>query len=175
MKRKILVGLGNPEPKYEATYHNVGTLAVHAIAGAMFEADALHFEKHDDLFTYMISGNLIFVTLLTYMNESGIAVREALKKWDASPADLIVFQDESDLLLGTYKISKGQGAAGHRGIESIVNLIGSNDFTRVRIGIRDEKEVKRKKAGEFVLKTIKKKDMDRLAEVFKKISSELSL
>ena len=173
MKRKIFVGLGNPDEQYEATYHNVGAEAVRAMARNIFEDQKLKFERHSDDFTYITSGSLVFVIPLTYMNESGIAVREALKKWDAAPSDLTVLHDDSDLTIGTYKVSVGQSAAGHHGVESIIDAIGANTFTRVRIGVRDDKEVKRKKAGEFVLKKITKKDAERLGEVFTKIADEL--
>jgi PTH1 family peptidyl-tRNA hydrolase len=112
---------------------------------------------------------------LTFMNESGVAVKEAMKKFGAAAEDLLVIHDESDLTVGDFKVSTGKNAAGHRGIQSIIDHIGTNEFQRVRIGIRPAREVVRKKASEFVLKQIAKKDRERLEEVFKKIIEELGI
>lgn len=174
MKRTIVVGLGNPGPEYEMTYHNVGVLAVHALADAFTKAGGeVAWKKHAGLFHYAIAGNLALVTPLVYMNESGAAVREALKKWDASPADLVIVHDESDLTIGTFQSADGKNAAGHKGVTSIIDALGTKEFKRIRIGIRDAKEVKRKKAEEFVLAHISPADRELLDGVFAAITKQL--
>jgi peptidyl-tRNA hydrolase, PTH1 family len=159
--RKILVvGLGNPGPEFEDTYHNIGMLAVRAIAaGSPFKA-------HKKLFSYAAAGGTAFVIPLVFMNESGRAVAEAMKKFGARPADLIVIHDDSDLPIGAYKLSIGRGAAGHKGVASIIRALGTDGFTRIRIGIRNPREKRRKKAGEFVLKKIAPRDRAAFKEVF---------
>lgn len=159
-QKKLVIGLGNPSPEFEGTYHNVGAAAVRAIAH-----DA-EFKRYKKLFTFAIMGDLAFVIPLTFMNESGAAAKEAMKKFGVSSKDLIVIHDESDLALGKYKISMGRGAAGHKGVQSIMDALRANDFTRIRIGIRDADEKKRKKASAFVLKKISAKDGKVLADVF---------
>ena len=175
--KKIVVGLGNPGSEYEATYHNAGMLALRALAAALEgNGEEIIFKPHRDLFLYARgeNGGLALVIPLLYMNESGNAAKEALKKFGASPRDMIVMHDDSDLKVGSYKIAAGRGAAGHHGVESIIRTIGSGEFTRVRIGIRPPAEKTRKKAGEFVLKKISAKDRRMFEkEVFPHIAAEL--
>jgi PTH1 family peptidyl-tRNA hydrolase len=175
MKRTVVVGLGNPGEEFRATYHNVGNLALGAFAEKLAaESDIPEWKKHKKLFSYITIGPFALVAPLTFMNESGLAVKEALKKFDVGPEDLIVLHDESDLIIGTYKITSGQGAAGHKGVGSIMDNLGVKDFRRVRIGIREKEEVKRKKASAFVLDRITPRDMETFAEVFKKIGDAIA-
>lgn len=157
---KVIVGLGNPGADYENTYHNAGALAVRTLA------DGLAWKTHKKLFSYAMGGGTAFVIPLVFMNEAGRAVKEAAKKFGARPEDLTVMHDESDLPVGAYKISFGRGAAGHKGVQSVMDALRSGSFERVRIGIRNPRERKRKKAEEFVLRTITARDRKALEEVF---------
>lgn len=98
----------------------------------------------------------VFIKPKTFMNESGLAVKSVLKYFSARPSEVIIFHDDSDLPLGTIKISESSNLAGHRGLISVKTETKIVDFKRVRIGIRDPKEKNRKKAEEFVLKNIPK-------------------
>ena len=91
----------------------------------------------------------------------------------AKPEDLIVIHDESDLPLGTYKISYGKNSAGHKGVQSVMDALGTKDFTRIRIGIRPGKELRRSKAAAFVLKHISARDKKTLDGVFQEIADIL--
>ena len=163
---KIIVGLGNPGKEYEDTYHNVGQWAL-----SMLEKErALSLPGKD---TQTHKGDFILVRPLTYMNDSGKAVREALKKFHAKPEHLVVIHDDSDITVGNYKISFARSSAGHKGVQSIIDNLKTNEFTRVRIGIRPAREARRKKAGEFALKKITPQDKKTFFEVFKKVSREL--
>ena len=154
-RRKIVVGLGNPGKEYARTFHNVGALALQALKENFKGSDA----------------PLVFVAPASFMNESGNTVREAMKKSGAKPGDLIVLHDEGDLTLGNYKISAGRSSAGHKGVQSIIDALGTNEFTRIRIGIRPAKEVRRTKASSFVLKTIGARDRKVLDNVFEEIAA----
>lgn len=159
--RKILIGLGNPGAKYENTYHNAGALAIEKIADSLSPVADKTTEKNSALFSFreawMPNGDLfIFVRPKTFMNESGLAVKSALKYFSAKPSEVVIFHDDSDLPLGTAKISESSNFAGHRGLISIKNESGVSDFKRIRIGIRNPEEKVRKKAEEFVLKNIPK-------------------
>ncbi len=166
----IWAGLGNPGGEYEATYHNIGRRALEFFAGK----DAEFRKAPGGLFEYAKEGGRIYVRTLSYMNESGPAIRSALKYFEREPGDLVVFHDDSDLPLGSFRISSGSGAAGHHGIESLIKSLKTRDFARVRIGIRPEEEAglpaearsKRAKAGEFVLKKISAGDRKKLQLVF---------
>jgi PTH1 family peptidyl-tRNA hydrolase len=168
-----MIGLGNPGTDYENTYHNAGALALDAVAASLSDGGALRWDIHKKLFTYARIHNWIFVKPLTFMNGSGMAVREASRKFNIPPNDIVIFHDDSDLPLGTWKISSGRGAAGHHGVESAVAALGVNDFTRVRIGIRPENERVRKKAEEFVLRKITKTAAATLKKTFREIAEAL--
>ena len=159
----LVVGLGNPGSEYENTYHNVGAAAVTRLA-----SDAL-FERYKDIFEYAKIGKDVFVRPLTFMNESGKAVREAMKQFKAKPTDLTVIHDDSDIIVGNYKISFAKNSAGHKGVQSIIDALKTNEFTRIRIGIRPAQEKKRQKAGEFALKQISKTDHAAFEAIFEKI------
>lgn len=172
---KIFIGLGNPDPELMQTYHNAGMLALPALAETLApDADApLSFKRYKDIFEYAPAGSYTFVKPLTYMNESGLAVKEALRVLKATAADIAVAHDDSDLAIGSFKIANGGGAAGHKGILSIMNHVGTGDFVRLRIGVRDPNETRRRKAGDFVLSKVTPQDMQTLEEVFREIAQEL--
>jgi len=177
MKNMVIIGLGNPDPELEGTYHNAGMLAVDRLAEhAAKESgtnEAPAFRAYKDLFTYAAIGEQTFVKPLVYMNDSGRAAKEALRVLKAKPEDLIVAHGESDIALGEFKITRAGRAAGHKGIQSIIDHLKTDDFTRIRIGIREPNEEHRKKAGDFVLSPISKKNMATLTAVFDQISAKL--
>lgn len=174
--KQIIVGLGNPGAEYENTYHNVGFLALDAwmARAANNAADDGHvptLKNYKKLFDFYETGDAVFIKPLTYMNDSGKAVREALKKFAGTSENLTVIHDDSDLTVGNYKISFARGAAGHKGVQSIIDALKTNAFRRVRIGIRPVREAKRQKAGDFALKQISKKDKAILEETTLRISN----
>ncbi len=130
----LLVGLGNPGPKYAFNRHNIGFMAVDSIVHRhSFSAERQRFQS----LTYdgTLGGEkVIAVKPMTYMNESGRAVGEALRFFKLEPQDVVVIHDELDLPQGKLRIKTGGGAGGHNGIKSIIQHIGEN-FRRVRIGI----------------------------------------
>lgn len=168
---KIIVGLGNPGREFENTYHNVGADTLRALAAPQA------FKQYKKLFLYAVADSAadsrVFVLPLTFMNESGAAVREAMKRFGMKPDDLVVIHDDSDLPLGAYKISYDKNSAGHHGVQSVIDALGTKNFTRIRIGIRPATERRRKKASAFVLKKISAKDNIVLENVFKTISRRI--
>lgn len=131
---KLLVGLGNPGQEYALNRHNVGFMAVDAIAAAHdFPAWRKRFSG------LAAEGKLGRVPVLlfkpqTFMNESGRAVGEAARFYKLEPDDIVVFHDELDLAPGKVRVKVGGGVAGHNGLKSLSAHIG-NDYVRVRIGI----------------------------------------
>ena len=131
---KLFVGLGNPGAQYAFHRHNVGFMAVDAIA-------ATHdFPSWRKRFQGVVAeGKLGRETVLllkpqTFMNESGRSVGEAVRFYKLDPADVIAFHDELDLAPGKVRVKTGGGTAGHNGLKSLTAHIG-NDYERVRIGI----------------------------------------
>ena len=134
----LLVGLGNPGEKYARHRHNVGFIAVDAIADAHgFGPERRKFNAAIREGALNGPGGRVKALILkpqTYMNESGQAVGEAARFYKLGPEDVIVFYDELDLAPGKLRVKTGGGAAGHNGIRSIDAHLG-NAFRRVRIGI----------------------------------------
>ena len=138
----IIVGLGNPGKKFENTRHNVGFLAVDFFAKKNNFPEFKLSKKYDSLISE--SNGIILAKPQTFMNESGRAVKKlvsnvkgsASAKASADRQMLIVVHDDIDLPLGTIKIVKARGSAGHKGVESIIQNIGNNNMVRFRIGIQ---------------------------------------
>ncbi len=131
----LLVGLGNPGDKYEYNRHNIGFLAVDAIADTFgFPA---YKKKYQGL---MAEGNIegekvILLKPQTYMNNSGQSVGEAAKFYKIPLDRIAVFHDELDLAAGKIRTKKGGGNAGHNGLRSMDSHLNSNDYWRIRLGI----------------------------------------
>jgi PTH1 family peptidyl-tRNA hydrolase len=136
---KLIVGLGNPGIEYQFTPHNLGFLAIDRIAGNLGVEVR---NRHCRALTAgaEIGGEAVLLAKPeTYMNLSGLSVRELVEKHDAKPElDLIVIQDELDFPLGTLRIHTRRSSAGHNGIESIIGSLGTKDFLRIRIGVAPE-------------------------------------
>jgi PTH1 family peptidyl-tRNA hydrolase len=131
---RLLVGLGNPGPRYQATRHNIGFMALEAIA-RRHGLGAFRKRFQGEVATGSIAGEQVLALKpQTYMNESGIAVGQAVRFYKLAPADVFVLYDEVDLRPGKLRAKFGGGAAGHNGIRSISAHIGP-DFWRVRLGI----------------------------------------
>lgn len=130
----LVVGLGNPGERYAHNRHNIGFMAVDAIVRRhVFAPPRARFcgETADGV---LDGEKTIALKPMTYMNESGRAVAEALRFYKLAAKDVIVFHDELDLAPGKVRVKEGGGHAGHNGLRSIIAHIGE-DFTRVRMGI----------------------------------------
>ena len=132
---KLIVGLGNPGPRYRGTVHNVGFDVVDAVAGrrgVSFEAapaDALMARLRD------VDGGALLVKPLTFMNVSGEAVG-ALQRYFRIPVeDMLVVVDDISLPAGRLRVRRSGSAGGHNGLKSIIGALGSQEFARVRVGV----------------------------------------
>ncbi|MEK7608185.1 MAG: aminoacyl-tRNA hydrolase [Patescibacteria group bacterium] len=172
--RLLLVGLGNPGKEYESTYHNAGQLALIPIASALAGEIGSFSRPSKKHFSYRRIGNVVVAKPLVFMNESGIAVREIISFFKIAIKNLAIVHDDSDLSIGTFKVSDKRGSAGHRGVQSIIDELGTNSFKRVRIGIRPREEVGgRKKALSFVLRPVRKTDLEILHSVFEDLAKNV--
>jgi peptidyl-tRNA hydrolase, PTH1 family len=152
---KLIVGLGNPGIEYQFTPHNVGFLAVDRIAGAQDIEIRNRQCRALTARTQIADVAVLLAKPETYMNLSGMSVRELLVKNDLKPeSDLIVIQDELDFPLGTLRIHRRRSSAGHNGIESIIGALDTNDFLRIRIGVAPEHKVSDGK--EYLLSPMRK-------------------
>nr|WP_137390277.1 aminoacyl-tRNA hydrolase [Rhodoligotrophos defluvii] len=131
----IIVGLGNPGPKYQHNRHNIGFMVVDAIHRRHGRFGPWRKRFQGEISEGELDGvRAVLLKPQTYVNESGRSVGELLRFYKAEPTDVVVFYDELDLAPGKLRIKLGGGAAGHNGIKSIIAHIGPH-FTRVRVGI----------------------------------------
>ena len=128
---RLIVGLGNPEKKYETTFHNMGFLAV----GEAAEKLGVKFKKKEceaSVAEAFLGGDkVILARPVTYMNASGRAVKQLMSKYKVSPEDLLVIYDDFDLPKGKLRIRASGSAGTHNGMRSIIGEIGSQDFAAV--------------------------------------------
>ena len=134
----ILAGQGNPGPRYAGNRHNVGFMAIDAIADRWrFGPERSRFQslaREGEIDTPAGPQKVLLLKPQTFYNESGRAVGEALKFYKLTPADLVLFYDEIDLAPGRFRMKTGGGAAGNNGVRSVTAHIGP-DFRRARLGV----------------------------------------
>ncbi len=131
----LIVGLGNPGPEYAGTRHNIGWVALDELVR---EAGSPAFRKkfQGDVAKGTLAGSeCILLRPGTFMNESGRSVQPAAAFFQVPPRDVIVLHDELDLPFGDVRIKVGGGHAGHNGLRSLVQHLGTSDFVRIRFGI----------------------------------------
>ena len=131
---RLFVGLGNPGAKYRSNRHNIGFMALDEIARRHGFAPWRRRIQGETSEGSLDSERVILLRPLTFMNDSGRAVREAAAFFKLSPAEITVFQDELELPPAKMRVKVGGGIAGHNGLRSISAHIG-NDYRRVRLGI----------------------------------------
>jgi PTH1 family peptidyl-tRNA hydrolase len=133
---KLVVGLGNPGPQYDATRHNVGFWFVDALAArnnARFRAET---KFHGQLCRLLLGGvELRLLKPGTFMNRSGQSLGAVVRYFHIPPEQILVAHDELDLSVGSARFKRGGGHAGHNGLRDIISVLGSRDFWRLRIGI----------------------------------------
>ena len=135
----IIVGLGNPDPKYNGTRHNIGFSAVTTLADA--HNISLDMKKHKALIGKgVIAGQkVILAQPLTYMNLSGESVRELVDYYKLDPeSELLVIYDDINLAPGKLRIRAKGSAGGHNGIKNIIACLGTQNFARIRIGVGEK-------------------------------------
>lgn len=156
---KLIVGLGNPGPEYEFTPHNVGFLVVDWIADD--HGVEVRNRQCRALTARITIGQeqVVLAKPETYMNLSGQAVGCLLEELELRPeADLIVIHDELDFPFGTLRIQRARSSAGHNGVESIIDSLGTNDFLRIRIGVAPEN--KPRDGKDYLLSPMRKSHLD---------------
>ncbi|MFI5205859.1 MAG: aminoacyl-tRNA hydrolase, partial [Candidatus Paceibacterales bacterium] len=129
---KLIVGLGNPGKKYSDNRHNLGYMAADIFA----QDRGFEWTKNSDLMCDLAKdGELIVIKPQTFMNQSGDSVRAVVNFYKVDPKDILVINDDVDLEFGKIRLAFGGSSAGHRGIESTIEGLGTADFNRLRIGV----------------------------------------
>lgn len=158
---KLFVGLGNPGDKYKNTRHNVGFIILDEFANEM-GFDWIEDKKFKCL-KAEYNGNY-YIKPQTFMNNSGDSVSLFANFFKIKPDDITVIHDDVDLEFTRIKMQKGSSSAGHRGVESIIDKLGTSEYYRIRIGIgRDEN--KKIATDDWVLMDLTDEDLARIKEI----------
>src|ERR671915_397208 len=132
----LVVGLGNPGPKYEATRHNIGAWVVERLADRLrARLRKVRFLPLEVAETSHTGARVYLARPQTFMNESGPPVASFARRRGLEPGSIVAIHDEIDLALGALKLKRGGSTAGHNGLNSVVNALHSTDFYRVRLGV----------------------------------------
>lgn len=174
---KLIVALGNPGDRYKNTRHNAGFLALDFILnfdGFMTARPSKEFKS--EIWTWQDGGDkIIFLKPQTYMNDSGQALKVICNFYKMDFAkDLIVLHDDTDLPLGTIRLTESSSSAGHNGVQSIIDNLGTQNFKRIRIGVESRQSRDEIPTDAFVLQDFSEAETKMLHEVvFPQILAEV--
>ena len=160
---RLIVGLGNPDPEYQWTPHNLGFMAVDELANRA----AIRVERPEGKALVgrgkLAGEEILLAKPQTYMNLSGISVRELLAKYELEIGDLLVMWDEVQLPLGTIRIHPDGSAGSHNGAQSVINALGTQEFARLRLGCGPDHPLNSRR--EHVLRPMRKAELEVAAEM----------
>jgi len=160
---RLVVGLGNPDPEYQWTPHNLGFMAVDELANRA----AIRVERPEGKALVgrgkLAGEEILLAKPQTYMNLSGISVRELLAKYELDVSDLLVMWDEVQLPLGTIRIHPDGSAGSHNGAQSVINALGTQEFARLRLGCGPDHPLNSRR--EHVLRPMRKAELEVAAEM----------
>ncbi len=170
----LIVGLGNPEKEYDDTRHNTGFLIVDKIL-ANCEAETSFDKKSNAVVakTMINKKRVVIAKPQTHMNNSGIAVRAMLDFYKLKLENLIVIHDDKDIPLGETRVQTNRGPAGHNGIRSIIEHLGTQNFTRIRVGVAPTNPSKIKDTAGFVLGKFSPEEKKVLKKVIENVIKEI--
>ncbi len=180
---KIIFGLGNPGKKYEKTRHNVGFMIADRLQTTDYSQFVLNKKFNAGIAQGEISDEkILLVKPQTSMNNSGQAVKAISLYYKINPRDIWVVSDDIDLPLGQIRIRFKGSSGGHKGLQSIIDHLGTQKFPRIRIGIRnslsraksrEELGISKVPAEEYVLQKFSKKEIDIIDEIIEKAIEEI--
>jgi PTH1 family peptidyl-tRNA hydrolase len=167
----VIAGLGNPGRRYSRTRHNIGFMVVEEVAHRNridfkdkkegYRIGRGSIERHD----------ILLIEPLLYMNMSGPVVKNVLRKFNIQPENLIAIHDDLDMEIGKLKIKRKGSSGGHKGVESIIQSIGSKDFIRLKIGIGREEGVL---SEDYVLRKFRRNEIMLIKENIQKAADAIN-
>jgi PTH1 family peptidyl-tRNA hydrolase len=170
---RLIVGLGNPDPEYQWTPHNLGFMAVDELANR----GSIRVERPEGMALVgrgkLAGEDVVLAKPQTYMNLSGISVRELLAKYELGPGDLLVLWDEVQLPFGTIRIDRRGSGGSHNGANSVISAVGTQDFSRLRLGCGPDHPLSSRK--EFVLRPMKKAELEVAAEMVGEVGDAVEM
>lgn len=166
----IVVGLGNPGKRYSRTRHNIGFMVVEETA-RRYEIDFKEKEKYR-IGTGSIDGEkVLLIEPLLYMNNSGLAVRDVIGRFNIPPEKLVVIHDDLDMEVGKLRIRRKGSSGGHKGIESIIQNLSSKNFARLKIGIGRQESVT---SEDYVLSRFRKNEISLIKSTIERASDAVT-
>ena len=178
----LIVGLGNPGEKYQNTRHNIGLRVIGKIAAYFESSDSNNAEpifnsqkiSSAQICKGEIAGKKVLLAkLLTFMNLSGKTIAEIAGFYKIKPKNIIIIHDDIDLPLGKIRIAENRGAAGHKGVQSVINHLKTKNFIRLRVGVCPEKG-KPGNPERFVLQKFNEEEEEIAKEVIKKTAEAVN-
>ncbi len=169
MPIKLIVGLGNPGDQYIDTRHNIGFKFINAILKKYASAKTIQFKSH----VYSIQNETNTIRLIkpqTFMNLSGEAVQQVMQFYKITPAEICIVSDDLDVPFGRVRIRVKGGAGTHNGMKSIIKMIGTTDFLRLRLGIGAQPEFM--DASAYVLQNFSSDEQAILPNMLSQIMSD---
>ncbi|HSR89331.1 MAG TPA: aminoacyl-tRNA hydrolase [Candidatus Udaeobacter sp.] len=171
---KLIVGLGNPGKEHEDTRHNAGFLIIDKLVAVSGAAASFDKKANAEVAkTEVAKKRVLLAKPLTYMNSSGVATRALMDFYKLKPEDIIVVHDDKDIPLGETRIQTNRGPAGHNGVKSIIEHLGTKNFTRIRVGIAPEDQNKIKDTVNFVIGRFTSTEMKQLKKVIENVIKEI--
>src|SRR3989344_1928824 len=159
---KLIIGLGNPGIKYRNTRHNLGYMVVYYFA----KSSGLSWRYNPDWICYFAkTEEFVIVKPSTFMNKSGEAAREVLNFFKIEPKDVLAVHDDLDLDFAKIRISHDSQSAGHRGVDSLIEGLGTFEFSRLRVGIGRPKD--NTDPEKYVLENFTDEEQKKLPEIIK--------
>ena len=167
---KLIAGLGNPGKEYQNTRHNSGFMAVDLLAEKL--GASISTNKFNALIAQTrIEGQAVLLMKpLTYMNESGSAVSQAVSYYKIEPEDILILHDDMDLPVGSLRIRKKGSAGGQKGMKSIISCLNTDEIARIRIGVGHSEKGNHKVVPDWVLSPVSKADREAFDTVLKAAS-----
>lgn len=180
---KYITALGNPGEEYKNTRHNVGRILLESLVKKNDFSEWVPNKKLKALSSEgkMGKDKVQLIEPETFMNKSGLSLQSIITS-KKKAEELVVIHDDLDLPIGKFKISFNKSSGGHRGVESIIKMIKTESFTRVRVGISPatasgklKKPKGEKEVGDFILGEFNKNEMETLKKISKKVSVALEM
>jgi len=170
---RLVVGLGNLRPEYEATRHNVGYRFVDTLAERNGGRFRIENRFHGLLCRLLVSGqDLRLLKPMTFMNRSGQSVAAVVRYFGIAPEQILIAHDELDLPVGTLRLKRGGGHAGHNGLRDLISALDNQDFWRLRIGINHPGD--RSEVVNYVLSRASREDEGRIRDALDQAEQCLS-
>ena len=165
----VIAGLGNPGRRYSRTRHNVGFMVIEEVA-SKHKIDFKEKDKYRIGRGSIEGHDVLLIEPLLYMNMSGPVIKNILGKFNVQPENLITIHDDLDMEIGKLRIRKTGSSGGHKGVESIIQNIGSKDFIRLKIGIGREDGVL---AEDYVLSKFRRNEITSIKDTIQKAADAI--